>query len=90
MNRVYVPNSFSPNNDGHNDLFHPVAFGFESVSYSIYNRWGEIIFSTPNNEAWDGTYQGSIVQDGIYMYLMETQEMNGGRHYYNGQIVVIR
>jgi gliding motility-associated-like protein len=68
----YVPNSFTPNGDGTNDIFLPVmTSGFDRDSYtlSIYNRWGEEIFLTNDpEEGWDGTYMGVEAQIGVYTW----------------------
>ncbi|MFN5785188.1 MAG: PKD-like domain-containing protein, partial [Flavobacteriia bacterium] len=68
----YVPNSFTPNDDGTNDIFLPVMnSGFDRDSYtlSIFNRWGEEVFITNDpNEGWDGTYLGVESQIGVYTW----------------------
>ena len=70
----YIPNSFTPDGDGHNQTFKPVfTSGFDPYNYEmlIYNRWGEIIFETHDvTYGWDGTYafENSTCQDGIYTY----------------------
>ncbi|MFM7467181.1 MAG: gliding motility-associated C-terminal domain-containing protein [Crocinitomicaceae bacterium] len=56
---VYVPNTFTPNGDEHNNLFYPVFSGAnldrKSYSFLIYNRWGEIVYQTTDlNEGWNG------------------------------------
>jgi gliding motility-associated-like protein len=72
---IYVPNTFTPNKDGLNDVFLPqVTEGVDPQDYSlrIFNRWGELIFETRNlNQGWDGTYQGKVVKDGSYVWQME-------------------
>ena len=66
----YVPNSFTPNGDGINDAFAPGHdCPFESYLMQIYNRWGQMVFESRNpNIHWDGTYQGSPVPMGVYLY----------------------
>ncbi|NBP74832.1 MAG: PKD domain-containing protein [Crocinitomicaceae bacterium] len=70
----YIPNTFTPDGDGHNQTFKPVfTSGFDPYNYEmlIYNRWGEIIFETHDvTYGWDGTYafENSICQYGIYTY----------------------
>jgi len=68
----YVPNSFTPNDDGTNDIFLPVmtsGFDRDSYSLSIFNRWGEEIFYTNDpNEGWDGSYFGTESQIGVYTW----------------------
>mgnify|MGYP000293583222 CR=1 FL=1 len=66
---IYVPNVFTPNGDGINDVFKPEHSGFIKISMEIYDRWGEVIYSYDNlNGGWNGTYKGKICQDGYYAY----------------------
>ena len=70
---VYIPNSFTPNGDGRNDLFGPVFDGeVTSFNFLIFDRWGHIIFETVDvNEKWNGTFRNlytePIKQD-VYVY----------------------
>lgn len=78
---VYVPNSFTPNKDDINDLFIPVTEGLRDENYQflIYNRWGELVFSTSNKqEGWNGTFKGKKVQDEVYVWhiIGTTKETN--------------
>lgn len=67
-----LPNVFSPNQDGWNDLFHPFPYKFvESVDFKVFNRWGNVVFETDNPElGWDGNHKdsGEPVTDGTYYY----------------------
>ena len=64
---LWVPNSFTPNNDGVNDLFKPVIIGFDYYELIITNRWGEIVFTSIDvSESWDGYQDGKIVPSGVY------------------------
>jgi gliding motility-associated-like protein len=78
---IYIPNAFTPNNDGLNDLFEIKGFNnCEDIEFKIYNRWGEVIFKTNDiNDYWDGTYQGQKVEGGVYVYELrgETFERRG-------------
>ncbi|MFT5821202.1 MAG: gliding motility-associated-like protein [Crocinitomix sp.] len=77
---LYVPNTFTPNGDGFNTAFKPVfTSGFDPYDYhlTIFNRWGEIIFESYNAaEGWDGTYGGEIVNDGVYLWIIEFGSIN--------------
>ncbi len=67
---IYFPNAFTPNGDGHNDLFRPVLSG-HPVSYhlSIYNRWGQRIFDTTDpHKGWDGRIGGRAQDTGTYVW----------------------
>lgn len=68
---VYVPNIFTPNGDGLNDLFIPNGQFIETIDFMVYNRWGELLFiSSDKNQGWDGTYNGNPAADGAYVYLL--------------------
>ncbi|MBS1729352.1 MAG: PKD domain-containing protein [Bacteroidetes bacterium] len=77
-NNIFIPNTFSPNNDGMNDAFYPRGTGLFSVkSIKIFNRWGELVFSNNNvqpnvaGDGWDGNYQGKKAPSDVYVYVME-------------------
>lgn len=73
----YVPNSFTPNEDGINDFFFGYADHATNVQLQIFNRWGELIFEGSNAKAdeirWDGKYKGSYVPTGAYTYKFHVQ-----------------
>ena len=70
----YVPNTFTPDGDGYNQVFKPIfSTGYDPYNFQmlIFNRWGEIVFETYDvNIGWDGSYgdKGLDVQDGTYIY----------------------
>lgn len=69
---VYLqfPNAFSPNHDGLNDEFKPVAEDIVKFNIRIYNRWGEKVFESDDiDNGWDGKYKGIKAQDGVYFYM---------------------
>jgi gliding motility-associated-like protein len=68
----YIPNTFTPNNDGKNDIF--ILAGnecLENAKFEIFNRWGQRIFYTekPFEEFWDGKYNGKDAAQGVYVYV---------------------
>lgn len=66
-----LPNTFTPNGDGHNDIFKPIKNKFiERVEFQVVNQWGELVFRTEDpNLNWNGTnLKGSILSDGVYYY----------------------
>lgn len=70
---IYIPNTFTPNGDGVNDVFKVLSFRpCAEYALYIYNRWGQQIYSTDNalNTNWDGTFDGSNCQSDIYVYLL--------------------
>lgn len=70
--KVFVPTAFTPNDDLLNDSFVVVTFLIRNYNIKIFNRWGQELFrsSTPS-EAWDGTFKGRLVPEGVYYYTIE-------------------
>ncbi len=70
-----IPSAFSPNGDGNNDIFIPVQAGVkEVIRFDIYNRWGQLVFSTEQtNSGWDGSFNGKMQPIGIYNYVFKAR-----------------
>ena len=69
---VYFPNSFTPNNDGMNDVYAPVGVDVISFNLKIYNRWGQLVFESNNiSHTWDGTTNGKFAPTDTYIYQAE-------------------
>jgi len=88
----FVPNAFTPGGDDKNDLFMPVFYGLEFSKYqfSIFNRWGEAIFTTSNpKEGWDGSINGKIAELGVYVYKI-VFEANNHHQNLSGKITLIK
>jgi gliding motility-associated-like protein len=68
-----VPNAFTPNGDGKNDLLHPLnAVKAENLDFKVYNRWGQLVFETKNwKQGWDGTCNGQPQQTGVYVWFLK-------------------
>ncbi|MFM2226740.1 MAG: hypothetical protein RL664_83 [Bacteroidota bacterium] len=73
VNYVFVPNSFTPNGDGQNDVFMPIGEAGNIISVEVFSRWGEILFQSKNNPnpMWDGTNGKNICPDGTYYYVVK-------------------
>jgi gliding motility-associated-like protein len=95
------PNAFIPGNvKGLNDHFNlNIGRGVEIVNYMrIFDRWGNLMYQResfiPNNndfaEGWDGKYKGQIVQNGVYVYLIEVKFLDGRVLLYRGDVSVLR
>jgi len=68
----YIPNAFSPNNDGVNDRFRITAENITVQRFDVYNRWGQLVFSSPDAiEGWDGTKNGVLQPMGVYLYMLD-------------------
>lgn len=66
---IWIPNAFTPNGDGKNDVFSAVGKSISCYSLMIFNRWGELLFTSDNiNNGWNGTYKGKPVPDGVYVW----------------------
>ncbi len=90
---IYVPNAFTPDFDFLNEGFGPKGFGISEINYSffVFDRWGEIIFESYTLfEEWNGTYKGKFVQNGVYVWKLEFQDINGKTHSKIGHVNVIR
>jgi gliding motility-associated-like protein len=71
---VHIPNAFTPDANGHNEVFKPVIFGFDVTYYEfkIFDRWGALVFSTQDpEEGWNGQVGDTMAQDGSYSWFMD-------------------
>ncbi len=90
---IYIPNSFTPNGDGKNDVFKVVSlYEFSEFKLSIYNRWQGLLFDSDDiNIGWDGTYKGKPVPLGVYVYqLTATIKDTGEQRKITGRVTVVR
>jgi gliding motility-associated-like protein len=96
--QLYVPNAFSPNNDGVNDAFRPLgqAFGAQDYRFQVFNRWGEVVFSSVDpDEAWLGQDQRAdglhYVKDGSYAWSVQVRWTHGNYpEQFSGTLTVVR
>ncbi|MCU0434861.1 MAG: gliding motility-associated C-terminal domain-containing protein [Bacteroidia bacterium] len=89
---VYLPNSFTPNNDGLNETFRAEGTGITVWNMRIYNRWGEMIFETDNFAAgWDGRIKNTLVQEDVYVYVIDyVAACDGAERRRTGRVTVVR
>ncbi|MBS3914861.1 MAG: gliding motility-associated C-terminal domain-containing protein, partial [Bacteroidetes bacterium] len=88
---IYVPNAFTPNGDGLNDVFGVKSKYIESFDLMLYNRWGEIIYKTQDiNFEWDATYLSKEVPSGVYVYVIFGRDYYGKSVYLKGDVNVLR
>jgi gliding motility-associated-like protein len=92
LDKIYIENAFSPNNDQLNDVFRPGKIdGIETYTLSIFNRWGEKLFQTSDpNQGWDGNYLSSPAQAGVYIYSLEFIYADGNRYAIKGSVTLLR
>ena len=93
--KLFMPNAFTPNNDGLNDVFIPVGsfIGIRNYNFTIWNRWGDRIFYTDETEGgWNGqrNNNGEIASPGVYAYLLEYTDVKGGRQLLKGYCTLVR
>ena len=87
-----VPNAFTPNGDGRNDYFRPLAVGYRSLNYfRVFNRWGERVYSTNSLEVgWDGTYNNKQADIGTYYWVISYIDRFGKDGIMKGDVTLIR
>ncbi len=88
---VFVPNAFSPNHDGENDVFYVRGKCIVALDVEIFSRWGEKLFEITNpSMGWDGTYQGKDCQGDVYTYFMKAGLLDGGKVTKKGYLLLLR
>lgn len=91
---IYAPNTFTPDNDEHNQHWgiHIEGIDVSDFNLLIFNRWGEIIWeSNDPSGTWDGTYNGSIIPQGTYSWIIRAKDLlNDGKYEFNGYINILR
>ncbi len=91
----FIPNAFTPNNDGYNDVFMPKSVDFSQGKYEfmIFNRWGEMVFYTNDyNTGWNGSYNGNanICYDGVYVWKINYTDALGRSQMEIGRVTLIK
>lgn len=90
-NQVFIPNMFSPNGDGINDVFMVYGNTIASVEMHIYNAWGQEVFmSKDQRQGWNGTMSGKMQPAGVYVYIVIVKLQNGATVNRKGNITIIR
>ena len=89
--RFDIPNAFSPNGDGINDVFRIQGFGIAHMDMRIFNRWGQLIFESKDvNEGWDGRYKGVLQPVDVYAYAISVAFTDGTTTTRTGSITLLR
>jgi gliding motility-associated-like protein len=96
---IFIPNIFSPNDDGYNDFF-TIYTNDRQVknisSFRIFNRWGELMFDANNFQAndfgsgWDGTFKGKPMKPGVFIYMAEIEFIDGRVQLFNGDVTLVK
>ena len=90
---LLIPNAFTPNGDGVNDVFRIIGYGMEYLELTIFDRWGQQIYATRGTEQvqWDGTKGGTAVPEGAYVYLVRYKLVDKeGVEYRSGTVTLLR
>jgi gliding motility-associated-like protein len=88
---IFIPNAFSPNGDGVNDVYRVFGFCFSDFELQIFNRWGSLVFQTTEvDQVWDGSYKGVSLQPDIFVYKITYNESPESVQYKTGSIMLLR
>lgn len=88
---IFVPDIFSPNGDGNNDVLYVRGNGIARMDFRIYNRWGEEVFvSNDVSRGWDGQLRGSPSQSGSYFYTLKIRLSNDAPLTITGEVILVR
>ena len=89
---VFVPNAFTPNKNGSNDLLRPITAGMQVMEYfKIYNRWGQMVFSSGiSSIGWDGTFGGKQQDAGMYVWMVKAKDYLGRPYFQKGMVALLR
>ncbi len=89
---AYIPNAFTPDGDGINDLFFIHGYGIveEDFHFMIFDRWGELVYSTSSFIPWDGTNRGTSAQIDVYVYKVQYKDVFGQLHEQTGHVSLLR
>lgn len=88
---MFVPNAFSPNNDGVNDILRVRGACLQTLTFMVFNRWGDKVFETNDvTVGWDGTYKGDLMNTGVFVYRLEGKTRDGKGYSSKGNITLVR
>ena len=89
--QIFIPNSFTPDDSGPNNTWLPIGNDWVEMHYTIYDKWGEVIFISYNGtNGWDGTYKGVPCQIDTYVYHIEWVDNLKQPHQEYGRINLLR
>lgn len=88
---LYVPNAFTPNDDGINDIFTAVVRGVKEYHLDVFNRWGEFLFSSDDpQKGWDGSFKGKGCENDVYVWKISVISKRGVTKSLNGSVTLYR
>lgn len=88
---AFVPNTFTPNGDGQNDVLYARGLKMEELYFAVYNRWGEKVFETTDKKVgWDGIYKGRPADVGVFGWYLKVKCYDGNETFKKGNVTLIR
>ena len=88
---IFIPNAFSPDRDGINEIFRVIGTNGEFLEMKIYSRWGELLFQTNDiNVGWDGSFKGSEMPMGVYTYVVHYLDLEDQQQVASGNVSLLR
>jgi len=88
---VYIPNAFSPNNDGKNDVWYVRGNDVKSITIAVFDRWGQKVFESSDiNKGWDGTFKGAKLDPSVFGFYIEGLCLNNERFSLKGNVTLLR
>jgi gliding motility-associated-like protein len=88
---AFVPNTFTPNGDGQNDILYLRGIKVEEIYFAVYNRWGEMVFETKDKaKGWDGIYKGRPADVGVFGWYLKVKCYDGNETFKKGNVTLIR
>lgn len=88
---VFVPNTFTPNGDGKNDILFARSNNLKNAYFAVYNRWGELVFETTDfHKGWDGVYKNMKADPAVFAWYVKGICLNGNAFFKKGNVTLIR
>ena len=91
LTNLQAPNAFTPNQDGINEVFTLNGIHVLTFNMQIYSRWGTLLYESNDiTEGWDGTFEGTPVKEGVYVYIAKGVGFNGQPYLVRGTVTLLR
>jgi len=86
---IFIPDAFSPNGDGQNEMLFVRGTGIETFVFKLYDRWGQLVFETTDQTlGWDGSFKGTALNEGVFVYFLEGNYFGGTSFNQKGNITL--
>ena len=88
---IYIPNAFSPNGDGKNDVLYVRANNVTKIYFAVYDRWGQKMFETTDiMRGWEGTFKGKRIDPAVFGWYAEGECVGGNKFMKKGNVTLLR